>query len=121
MGSKKINPFDFDLKENVSSEELSKIQIFQNHALISLISYQTQSTIQAVFNNIVLEEYKNNLQPYVNLKQAEKKKSTKVLLNPENLKPEFKAQYDNLKKRLDEGEDISDSVKSLGFEGYFDL
>ena len=115
----KVNPFDFNLKEGITSDELSKIQIFQNHALISLISYQTESTIQTVFNQTVWDEYKKNISQFINPVRA-KPESNKILQNPDKLKPEFRAQYDNIKRRLDAGEDVSKLIEDLGFEDYFE-
>lgn len=111
----KINPFDFDFKDDITSDDLLKIQIIQNHTIIQLLSYQTSSVVQTAFNNTAWDKYKTDVKPYIN-------KNNIALKDPSNLKPEYKIQYENLKKRYDAGDkDVFKSIKELGFEDYFDL
>tara|TARA_X000000950_G_C13824030_1_gene623173 strand:- start:447 stop:812 length:366 start_codon:yes stop_codon:yes gene_type:complete len=109
-----INPFDFQLKDDITPNDLMRIQIIQNHTIIQLLSYQTTSPIQTAFNNTAWDKYKSEIKPYINKEKV-------LLKDPSNLKAEYKIQYDNLKKRYDAGEDISNAVKDLGFEDYFEL
>jgi hypothetical protein len=109
-----INPFDFQLKVDTTPDDLMRIQIIQNHTIIQLLSYQTTSPIQTAFNNTAWDKYKSQIKPYINKEKV-------ILKDPINLKDEYKIQYDNLKRRYDAGEDISNAVKDLGFEDYFEL
>lgn len=110
--NKNKNLFDLKLKEDITSEDLQKIQILQNHTIIDLLSVTT-STAEALINQSLVSIYKEKLEPFIY-------KEVKTLKDPDNLKPESRIQYDNLKRRLDSGEDISQSIKDLGFEDYFD-
>lgn len=110
----KINPFDFDFKDDITSDDLSKLQILQNHAIIQLLSYQSTSVVQTAFNNTVWDKYKKDVKPFVSKKSVS-------LKDPSNLKPEYKIQYENLKRRYDAGEDVSKPIKDLGFEDYFEI
>lgn len=57
--------FDFNFKRTSSSDDYQKILIHQNHAIIRLLSMQTASTAQTVFNNLVIDDYAKNISELV--------------------------------------------------------
>ena len=68
--------FEFNFKRNSNSEDFQKILIHQNHAIIKLLQNQTTSTVQTVFNNLIIDDYAKNITPLVEVKEqtkAEKK------------------------------------------------
>lgn len=110
-----INPFDFQLKDDITPNDLMRIQIIQNHTIIQLLSYQTTSPIQTAFNNTAWDKYKSEIKPYIHKEKV-------MLKDPSYIKEGYKIQqYENLKIRYDAGEDISKVAKDLGFEDYFEL
>lgn len=69
------NAFAFNFKTNSRSDDYQKIIIHQNHAIIKLLTMQSTSTAQTIFNNVVIDEYAQNITPLVEIK--EKPKPTK--------------------------------------------
>lgn len=63
----KRTQFDFKFKDNITSTELQKMQIIQNHAIISLLNLQVGSTAQALLNTAAMDRYKNKITPYVDV------------------------------------------------------
>lgn len=114
MAKKKTNVFDFNLKEDLTSNDLAKIQIAQNHTIIKLLSLQTQNTVQTLFNMNAMDWYENKISPFID-------RSNKVLRIPENLEGRKKIQYNILKGRLDAGEDIRKAAEDLNLYDYFDF
>jgi hypothetical protein len=71
--SKKNEVFDFKLKEGSTPEDLQKIQILQNHAIIRLLAL-TSNVTEAIFNNIVVDDYKEGIRKFVDVKEPVIKK-----------------------------------------------
>ena len=66
--AKKKKVFDFNFKEENTSEDYQKIIIEQNHTIIRLLSLTT-NTIEAVFNKVVVDEYEKSISRYVEVKK----------------------------------------------------
>lgn len=82
--SKKNEVFDFKLKEGSTSEDLQKIQILQNHAIIRLLSLSSNVT-EAIFNNIVVDDYREGIREFVDVKEPViKKQSEEIETSSEN-------------------------------------
>lgn len=110
MAKKSLDRFNF--REDLTSIDYQKILIEQNQTIIQLLSLQHQDLFHAGVNNIVVEMYHNSLKPYADLRKNKP--------NPDELTKSKKAQYLNLKRRKDEGENVDDTIKSLGLEDYFE-
>jgi hypothetical protein len=110
MAKKSLDRFNF--REDLTSTDYQKILIEQNQTIIQLLSLQHQDLFHAGVNNIVVDMYHNSLKPYADLRKNKP--------NPDELTKSKKAQYLNLKRRKDEGENVDDTIKSLGLEDYFE-
>ena len=80
--AEKKQVFDFNFKEENTSEDYQKIIIEQNHTIIRLLSLTTNS-IEAVFNKAVVDEYAKSISRYVEVKKPieSKKEDLKGFVN----------------------------------------
>jgi len=110
----KEGQFDFNFKEDSTSEDYQKILIHQNHAIIRLLSLTT-NPIEVAFKNAVVNEYSKSISTYVQLKGQPK--SYKNLPPLSERKQKLLQQF---LKRKANGEDISEQAANLGLTEYLE-
>lgn len=97
-------------KEGLSQTDYLKILIEQNQTLIQFASMQQNNLIHGALNTAVSKMYINAIENYID--------KTPPPPPAEIIPEEKKAMIANLKRRQEEGEDISKIASDLGLSKY---
>ena len=95
-------------KEGLTEIDYLKILIEQNQTLIEFASMQQNNLIHGALNTAVLGMYNKAIDKYLD-----------KTIPPEEIPEDKKAMVANLKRRQEEGEDISKIADDLGLSRYF--
>ena len=85
-----------------------KILTEQNQTIIQLLAMQSNSLIQGSMNALIMSKYRESIDNFIDKTPP-----------PKEIPEEKKGMIENLKRRQDEGEDISKLITDLGLSEYF--
>jgi len=85
-----------------------KIMAEQNQTIIQLLVMQSNSLIQGGMNAFIMSQYRESIDNFIDKTPP-----------PKEIPEEKKGMIENLKRRQDEGEDISKLITDLGLGEYF--
>lgn len=108
MSDKSIKFKAVKLKEGLDEIDYLKIMTEQNEAIIKLLLMQSNSLIQGGMNSLIMSDYRKSIDNFIDKTPP-----------PVKIPEEKKAMIANLKRRQEEGEDISKLIIDLGLSEYF--
>ena len=95
-------------KEGLEEIDYLKVMIEQNQTIIQLLVMRSNSLIQGGVNAIIMSKYRESIDRFIDKTPLAKE-----------IPEEKKAMIENLKRRQDEGEDVSKMITDLGLGEYF--
>jgi|SaaInlStandDraft_1057018.scaffolds.fasta_scaffold171938_2 hypothetical protein len=108
MSDKLTNLKTVKFKEGLTEIDYLRLMAQQNQTIIQLLIAQSNSLIQGGVNALIMSNYKKSIDNFIDNTPP-----------PKEIPEEKKAMIENLKRRQDEGEDISKMITDLGLSEYF--